>query len=241
MHQGLGEDERRGRRLRGRASRAVRYVVVLALVAGAGYWLGRDRSHGRIAGLDATAAALSQDNARLRRELGEAKRTGADAEARARDFEERYARDIPSGTVRELAALVNDKLGAGVKAERLAFVIRSAQDAPDCDGQAVTRRFIVQTPLYKGPNSAVSFADNTITVTGQGVSTVSAEGKPEAWFDPAQPITVRVTRIGGEAVDVYGKLPIHHSIVVGEVEHRFTVIQGERGFVKVVGDRCRYP
>ena len=36
-----------------------------------------------------------------------------------------------------------------------------------------------------------------------------------------------------------GKLPLHHTISVGPVEHRFSVMASTRGFVQVTSERCK--
>ena len=105
----------------------------------------------------------------------------------------------------------------------------------------MTRRFLLQTPLYNGANRSVSFANNTVTVEGEGESARDSDGKPEAWYDPAKPVRIRFTMIGGETSEVSGKLPLHHSVVADGAEQRFSVVAGERGFVEIVGDRCRFP
>ncbi len=205
------------------------------------YRTGLDHSDQKVARLTRAGATLEKKNARLEREKSELEKALARAKAHARELSQRYEREVPKGPVKELAGLVRDKLSAGVGAERLAFVLREAHDEPACEGGPVNKRFLLQTPLYEGPNSAVSFADDTITVTGSGVSATDTNGNPEAWYDPAKPVTIAFTLLGGETVEVSGKLPLHHAMVMGDAEHRFSVVQGARGFVRVIGQRCRYP
>jgi hypothetical protein len=95
--------------------------------------------------------------------------------------------------------------------------------------------------LHRGANDSVSFADNAITVTAEGRSATTAEGAPEAWFDAGQPIKVRFVLIGGRSEEVSGVLPLHHALVAGDYEHRFTVLGGDRGFIRVAAERCKYP
>ena len=53
-----------------------------------------------------------------------------------------------------------------------------------------------------------------------------AREQPEAWFDPAKPVTVFFTRLGGETTSTVGVLPLHHAVVVGDLEYRFSVVAG---------------
>ena len=66
-------------------------------------------------------------------------------------------------------------------------------------------------------------------------------GKPLAWYDPAQPVTIQFTHIGGETPLVSGGLPLHHSVGVNDSEYRFNIVRVERSFVEVTGDRCAFP
>jgi hypothetical protein len=42
-------------------------------------------------------------------------------------------------------------------------------------------------------------------------------------------------------MEIEGKLPLHHSLQVGDSEYRFTATAGDRGFMNVTADRCNFP
>lgn len=232
---------RQRQRILGRAARFTLSIVVVALVGVYAYRMGIERSGKTVDSLDHSVAELTRQNAELTNETREITEKFASAEARVRELEKLYRRNVPSGPVKELINLVSQKLNAGVEPRRLAFVIDTMSKQSECEEKAVTRRFLVQTSLYQGANSSVSFASNTITVEAEGESATDDAGNPEAWYDPAKPVTMRFTLLGGESKVISGKLPLHHSMVADGAEQRFSIIAGERGFVKVVGDRCRYP
>ena len=98
---------------------------------------------------------------------------------------------------------------------------RAARNERECVEAPATRRFVIQTPIYDGPNDSVSFAENTITATAQGRLATDEAGNPEAWFDPVHPIKLSFTGIGGERTDVEGILPLHHAMVGGR--HRVSI------------------
>ncbi|MBU2091946.1 MAG: hypothetical protein KKB63_15410, partial [Alphaproteobacteria bacterium] len=159
---------------------------------------------------------------------------------RIAEWQTRYEREVPRQELRPLMGLIEQRLKDGVTLDRLSFVVGQASSVRDCQG-AETKRFLVRTPLASSANSYVTFANNTLTVSALGETALNAEGRPEAWFDPEKPMTVTVTKIGGEEKVATGPLPLTQSVVVGSVEHRFSVIAGPRGFVQVTADRCRYP
>lgn len=240
----LGLHESRTRRRRKARWAAAKWVIALALILGAGvyaYDTGSQIARTRVTDLEREIAALGQRIADLE---GENARLRADqivAQQRLEEARALYDRDVPTGQLAALVVSLQARLESGVDPERLDFLIASAANPRTCDAQPVTKRFLVRTPLYEGANDAVAFAEGAITVTAVGEAATDADGRVEAWFDPAKPITLQFTRIGGEAVQETGTLPLHASLVAGGSEYRFTAIEGPQGFVQVAGDRCDYP
>ena len=157
-------------------------------------------------------------------------------------LEQKYASDAPHGATRQIMALVKERLESGVSPDRVAFLVAMAKNESGCEQNTDTRRFLLQTSLTTGVNSAVSFANDTITVTGRGSPSRDTNDNLQAWFDPAKKIEILFTLIGGEEHPVDGKLPLHHSVVSDNFEHRFTIKLGDaRGFVVVTKQRCGFP
>ena len=217
-------------------------AVVAILAAGAySYRIGsqlalRDvtKAEQRIVELSDEVAGLERQSAALATELAKSKEA-------ITAWRDRYEDEVPTGFVRELMTLVEQKLEAGADEERLAFLVAAAEKPRSCDEEPETKRFIVTTALQKGANDAVSFAGRSITVTASGTAARAAKGNVEAWFDPNQPISVAFTQLGGKSVKAEGTLPLHRSIVIGSNEYRFSFLPGARGFLSVTADRCDYP
>ena len=232
--------ERRRRRRRG----VFRWVFGLSLIGALayyGYEAGNLLAASKLDGLNAEISRLEDTIAGLEQGLAR-QQISLKAERRvAGEWERRYRENVLDQRMKGMLALVKTKLDSGVDGERLAFLIDSASNPRSCAGNPKTKRFIVQTPLYKGANDSVGFHDNTITVTAVGESAVNEAGQREGWYDPAKPMTLRFTHIGGETGEKTGKLPLQHSLVVDDDEFRFSAVSGAQGFVKVTGDRCEYP
>lgn len=236
-------DSRNRRRRRFWTGLAKWMVVVIALFA-AGFYAYRTGSklaehdvtklRDEVAELTTTVETLTSENDSLKLEL-------AAANTRAAEWQSRYEREVPTGAIKQLTDLVGEKVRDGVAMDRLSFLIGAAGAAAACDNEPVTKRFIVPTPLYSGENSWIGFADSSVTVTAMGESAVNANGQPEGWYDPAKPVTMKFTRLGGETEEISGKLPLHHSVLVGDSEFRFTAVAGDRGFMNVTADRCEFP
>src|SRR5690606_22166602 len=164
------------------------------------------------------------------------------ARKREAEWEHRYRQDVPTGTAREIFALVQQRIAAGVPADRLAFVIGATDAKDNCRGRPQTKRFILQTPRTSGANDTIAFADGSIRITGRGEPTIDANGGPLGWFDPSKPVTVRFTQLGGRTSEATGTLPLSHSVVQNNREWRFNIAAGDpRGFIYVTADDCAYP
>ncbi|MEO3431245.1 hypothetical protein AAFN88_20485 [Pelagibius sp. CAU 1746] len=241
----LGLHENRQRRRRRFWWGVTKWSLALLLVIAAGVYSHRFgsqlaerevvKANERIAALETEVGGLEQQSAALATELAKARKVISSWEAR-------YQREVPTGFVREMMQLVQEKLEAGANEERLAFLVSAADSPRVCDEHPETKRFIVSTELQSGgANDAVSFGERTITVTAVGEASRDAGGNLEAWYDPEKPVTVTFTYLGGKTVTAEGALPLHHSVVSGGNEFRFTALPGARGFLTVTADRCNYP
>jgi hypothetical protein len=216
------------------------YAGVLIVSSLFSYQLGVEQWRPREAAQRGEIETLAKERAELQQNLLSLQQAIANARLRADRAEQRYAEDVPTGKLRDLATMAMEKLEEGVPADRLAFVISHASRQRNCKA-AESKRFLIQTPLYQGSNTSVAFMDGTLTVTGGGQSAATAEGKAEAWFDPVKPVTIRFTVIGGSQSAAEGQLPLHHSVVIKDTEYRFTITEGSRGFVSITSDACSYP
>ncbi len=240
----LGLRERRNSRRRERRWRLFRWAVSLAAIIAAGlyaYETGSRLAERETSRLHEEIAVLNQGIAALEADKTKLAEAATAADKKAKDWQQRYRREVPTGTPKNLYDLAQRKLEEGLDPERLTFVLSQVRRRDNCDEEVETKRFFVKTPLYRGANDSVGFGRNRITVTAQGSAAVDASGSPLARFDPAQPVAVHFTRLGGETSKTSGILPIHQGVVFGDSEYRFTLTAGPPGMVKVTGGRCPYP
>ena len=187
-----------------------------------------------LADLKAQRNTIDAENQNLKTELREQRQ-------QVTEWTQRYQNDVPTGDAKALFALMQEQLSAGMPTDRLAFVIREAKAANECANQPETKRFILRTKGARGRNNWVGYANSAIVVTGTGEAAVDGSGRPQAWFDPGKPVTINFTRVGGKTEEVKGLLPLSAGVVMGSTEYRFNVVTGNRGFVVVSADRCKYP
>ncbi|MEI8393632.1 MAG: hypothetical protein WCF85_02775 [Rhodospirillaceae bacterium] len=241
MTLGLYDSERRYRRRVWTGF--IKFILFILFVLGVGlfaYQIGVEQLKDRDAGLRNEVSQLARQKGELELFATQLQEVARTAEARANDLEERLKQEVPRGDLAKLAQLAAERLTSGVAADRLAFVITSAQNKRNCQ-QPETKRLQASTQIYKSPNRSVSFASGTLTVIGEGLSARDSSGNPEGWFDPGQPVTLHITPQGGKESVATGVLPLHHSVVVDNTEYRFTAVAGSRSFIEITTDRCGYP
>jgi hypothetical protein len=144
-----------------------------------------------------------------------------------------------TGPFPEMVSLVRTQLDKGVLPERLASVIRSVRPPEKCT-QPESGKVIVKTEAYSGAESQISVAEGNILISVSGKPAMNDHGKPEAWYDPALPVSVTFT-VSGEPELKEGTLPLHHSIIIEDREYRFTLSKGSASYVDITYDSCAYP
>ena len=237
MYDTGGRSRRRAAEKRRKIVFAVLFVLTLCVIS---YWWGGENVRSSEVAYKQQALKLQDERAGLEKTITDLRSEVQSTQVRYQQLEEKYKQEVPQGVFRQLTDLLKKRLDAGIKPERLSFIIDSARPPKNCTTPQA-KRFVVKTPVYSGPHGTVAFANGAITVTGMGESSVSKEGSPEAWYDPGKPVTIKFIEIGGKETVKEGLLPIQHSMVLDNKEHRFTVASGERSFITVTSDSCDYP
>ncbi len=242
----LGQADRQARARRRLIWGLVKWTAALILIALAGLFAYRTgtslaeidtrRKNQEIARLSAEVQSLQTENSAL-------KATAAQAQQQARDWQQRYTTEVPTGDSKILLDLATNKLNEGIDMARLTFLISAAANPQVCDAETERKRLMVKTPIGKvGKEASAAFAARKITVTADGEPVVNDSGQKEAWFDPAQPITVRFAQLDGQTVTASGVVPLRHQMVLGESEYRFSIdVDERRGFAIVTSERCNFP
>ena len=244
MSLGLSESRNRRRRQGRLILVLLRWLLVVAVAVVAGYYaydFGTELARKDVGKLEAQLAQAGAENAQLRTDIEGLEAALREERGLVAQWRDRYQAEVPPAEDVALVQKIQERMAKGVSRERLTEVIVLAQERDICEPLPETRRFVVQNPVYSGANDSVSFADNAIVVTATGESVVNAGGRPEAWYDPAKAVTVFFTRPGGETTSTAGVLPLHHGLVVGDFEYRFSIVAGSRSFAEVTGQSCVYP
>lgn len=222
-----------------RMTNAISMLLVIGLSCSVGFWMGKQFGAEKAISLADQVEALTKERNVLQQNVTELRAEAQTANTRYEQIKAEYNAVMPEGPMQDLTRLVREQIDQGMAPERLAFVIKSARPPTDCT-EPETKRFVVSTPNYTGPDSSVSVADGAVIIKAKGVSAYNKDGKAEAWFDPAQNVEIVFTGAGLTETKK-GALPIRHSVVVGAREYRFTIEEGSKSFARVVFDSCAYP
>ena len=212
-------------------------VIVLAFLLGV--WFGKQRAMQIDKDVKTQLETALNEREELQDRVTALSAEAQTANSRYEQLQEEFAEILPEGPLRELSSLLKQQLDEGRSPERLSFLIRSARPPRNCT-EPQTKRFVVSSPAYSGPDSSVSLAEGALIISGEGESSVNTNGKPEAWYDPSKGVKIQFA-YDGQVVPKSGVLPLRHSLVVANREYRITVAPGARSFAKVTFDSCDYP
>lgn len=222
-----------------RMTNAISMLIVIALSASVGFWMGKQYGVEQNISLQDQVESLTRERNTLQTNVTELRAEAQTANTRYEQTKAEYNAILPEGPMQDLTKLVRQQIDQGMAPERLAFVIKSARPPTGCTDPE-TKRFVVSTPSYTGPDSSATVADGGIIIKANGASSFNKDGKAEAWFDPAQNVEVSFISPAGTEVKK-GAFPIRHSVVHEGREYRFTIEEGAKSFAKVVFDSCAYP
>jgi cell division protein FtsB len=214
--------------------------TMIGLVALFFYRFGEEQMAARVQQRVDEVAALRNERDDLHRQVVDLQADVLVKDAEIKELDTRYKQDIPDELTKQMITLLKEKMAEGVTSERLVTIISAASNPRNCRERTI-KRFMLSTTLNQGKDSSASFGNGVITLAGEGKTAKSDDNRPEAWFDPAQPVSMKFKLIGGRVTVAEGLLPLQHSVIDDAVEYRFTIQAGPRGFVEVTGDQCDYP
>lgn len=226
--------------------RGLLITTAALLVTGTAFWFGREvggfESSARIASLEQQLIQMEERIRLTGVAQAQAQQQADQAEQRRRDDLAALAEKVPQGDVAALVDLVRKKLASGMPLDRLRFVVEQVRPERQCSPGVQKKRFAPRMPSEVSPLQTVSFLDNKVTISGVGISALSKEGAAQPWFDPGQPVEIRILSIGGGIDIVKGVLPAGRSLVEDGREYRFGFASSDkRGSIEVTLQDCAYP
>ncbi|MBW6399908.1 hypothetical protein KPL78_18760 [Roseomonas sp. HJA6] len=231
MSIGSRRSRERRRRTGQLALRVAKWLFVLAIFVGLGFWSyqgGLDLARSEVTVLEERLERLSADtrttyarNTQLEGELRQAREDNV-------ALQRRYDRDVPKGDAAQLFALAQARIAAGVPRPRIEQIMRDAGPVRQCDGRPTSRRFAVAYGPRVPENAGIDLLDGLVRVV------MSA---PNQTDDLARAATVVVTVFGQEPVTLTG-LPQRVAVTLGNAELTLNVTSEIRGFGTAAISTC---
>jgi hypothetical protein len=164
---------------------------------------------------------LRVENDQLRSDLSQT-RQSADA------LKRRYDADVPGGSAATLFALARDRVNAGVREDRIAQVLREAENPRACEGRVSRKRVVIHNAGQA--EDPVGLLEGLIQVS------VSA---PAGADDPAKAASVTIQRVWSNQPLKLSGLPARQAIPINNAELRLIVEPSElRGYATVSLSLC---
>lgn len=215
-------------------------LFLIAMIFGAGFWIGNINAQQDTYILEEEKRILTEEQTRLQNEMTQMRAEAQTASVRLEQLKTNYEELISDSSMQSLVELLKKQIDNGVDKGRLESVISLARPPQNCS-KMQNKRFIVKTPAFKGPTSKASLASGRITIWAEGISAQNASGEKEAWFDPTKPVALSVKLRDKDIVIKEGVLPLYYSAILGEKEYRLSVEAGNKSFAKISFDHCDYP
>lgn len=233
------QDERR--RFRRRVI-ILTFIIAIGAAATLGFQYGQETFVSQEAGLQAEIENLQQAQQELIAGLAQVQQDADQAKAELKALEDAYNRDVPGDALRELVELAASRLESGVPMDRLRFVLNETSEVSEC-GPVDVKRFRPTTPVtpVDQPADVVSFANGAVLIRGQGESARDELDNLQAWYDPNQPVAIRINLLDGRDIDLNDSLPIRYQTTSGSTEHRIILSAGPRSFLLATYQQCPFP
>jgi hypothetical protein len=218
-------------------------LLLLFIVATSTYRLAATRYAVEAERLRRDLAAAHESGRRLTERVAAAEQRMAVALSRTAAAEHDRDTRLPRGDAARLLGLVQERLDAGVPADRLAFVIGRTRVEPTCEPRLDTKRIQPRTPLATNALVTANFLDDKVTVAAQASTAPNPAPGQTAGFDVSKPVELRFTMIGGGIETAKGLLPLGHAFVLQGRELRFIARRSEKqpGMLDVSLQLCSFP
>ncbi len=174
---------------------------------------------------------LEQEMASLTRGLDNEKERRAAAELLNGDGDQRKE-------MRRLQRIIARYLARGIKEDQIKLALQTVSLPSRCR-PVEAKDIAVATPFFAGKESNTGLLNDAVHVFVEGVAGQQATAE-RPWFDPEQPVSMRVAFLGGEKI-TSGQLPITMNIIADTWLMKLDVVETSlQGYVNINISKCSF-
>jgi len=166
----LGRKRSRERRQRfgrwlWRLSQGLMLLIAILGFATFVYRGAEELARSEVSALETQVARLTQQEAEAQQDKSRINSALEQSRSEIRELQARYARDVPRPPYTQLLTIAQERITAGVAPDRLANVLRQAENTRRCETRTVSRRFAIRFGGAPSADEGTSFLARLSTVT----------------------------------------------------------------------------
>ena len=171
-------------------------VILISVSVTCGYLFGQQRSLQVIDQLKAVMKDTQRRTDQSEAAMTQLRSRNETLNIELSQLKNQYQTQMPHGDVMPLVLLLQEQLDKGMSVQRLEQIVKAARPPQNCS-TPLSKRFILSTPAYEGPESKITFAEGDIAISGYGEASINAAGSKEAWFDAGKKVQITFSQPGG--------------------------------------------
>ncbi len=213
-------------------------LIVMGLMLWIGWFWGNSQQSALMSSNAQELINATQVNARLEQEMASIKRELSEEKNRRVAAELLNGDGVQSEDMRQLQQIIARYLARGINEDQIKLALRSVSLPSRCR-PVEAKDIAVATPFFAGKESNTGLLNGAVHVFVEGMAGQQATAE-RPWFDPDEPISMRVAFLGGEKI-TSGPLPISMNIIADAWLMKMDVVQTSlQGYVNVSISKCSF-
>ena len=213
-------------------------LFIMGIVLWIGWFWGNSQQSAVISSNAQQIIDVNQKNERLEQELASLKRTLEDEKERRVAAELLINEGQQKKEMRRLNRIIARYLARGIKEDQIKLALQSVSLPSRC--RPVEEKDVaVATPFFAGKESNTGLLNDNIHVFVEGIAGQQATAE-RPWFDPEEPVSMRVAFLGGEKI-TSGALPLTMNIIADTWLMKLDLVETSlQGYVNVRISKCSF-
>ena len=230
-------DRYRKREFRSQISWGMR-LIVIGVMLWIGWFWGNSQQSAVVSSNAQQLTDARQTNERLEQQLASLKRNLDDETKRRIAAELLINEGDQKKEMRRLNRIIARYLSRGIGEDQIKLALQTVSLPSRCR-PVEDKDVAVATPFFAGKESNTGLLNDAIQVFVEGVAGQQATAE-RPWFDPSEPVSMRVAFLGGEKI-TSGSLPLSMNIIADTWMMKLDLVQTTlQGYVNISISKCSF-